>query len=105
MMARHVSSPVMLSTNGFIYFKEYEDEEQSLIYPYERLVEMVNSSVTVLDGMMAEIAHLYSLEKKITAATKSTVDFKWIWSSVCLLHHQEMVDVVMRIVARISIPW
>ena len=43
----------MLS-NAFIYFKEYQDNEQSLTYPSERLVESVSASVTVLDGMMAE---------------------------------------------------
>jgi hypothetical protein len=34
-----LTSPVMLSTNAFIYFKEYKDNEQSLTYPSERLVE------------------------------------------------------------------
>jgi hypothetical protein len=51
----------MLSTNAFIYFKEYKDNEQSLTYPSERLVETVSASVTVLEGMMAEVAHTYSL--------------------------------------------
>jgi hypothetical protein len=38
-----LTSPVMLPTNAFIYFREYKNEEQSLTYPSERLVETVNS--------------------------------------------------------------
>jgi hypothetical protein len=38
-------------------FKEYKDNEQYLTYPSERLVETVSASVTVLEGMMAEVAH------------------------------------------------
>jgi hypothetical protein len=51
-----LTSPVM-STNAFVYFKKYKDNEQSLTYPSERLVETVSASVTVLEGMMAEVAH------------------------------------------------
>jgi len=29
----------------------------------------------VLEGMMAEVAHTYSVEEKITAAIKNTIDF------------------------------
>ena len=43
-----LTSPVMLSTNAFIYFKEYKDSEQSLTYPSERLVETVSASVTLV---------------------------------------------------------
>jgi len=100
-----LTSPVMMSTNAFIYFKEYKDNEQSLTYPSERLVETVSASVTLLEGMMAEVAHTYSVEEKITAAIKTTVDFRWIQSSGCLLHHQEIVDGIARSVTRISIPW
>ena len=94
----------MLSTNAFIYFKEYKHNEQSLTYPSERLVEMVSASVTVLDGMMAEVAHTYSVEEKITAAIMNTIYFGWIQSSRSL-HHQEIVDGIARSVTRISIPW
>jgi len=80
------------STNAFIYFKECNDNEQSLTYPSERLVETVSAPVTVLDGMMAEVSHTYSVEEKITAAIKNTVDFKWSQSSGCSLHHQQIVD-------------
>ena len=100
-----LTSPVMLPTNAFIYFKEYKDNEQSLTYPSERLVKTVSVSVTVLDGMMAEVVHTYSVEEKITAAIKNTVDFGWIQSSGCSLHHQEIVDVIARSVTGINIPW
>jgi len=73
-----LTSPVMMSTNAFIYFKEYGDDKQCPTYPSERLVETVSTSVTVLDGMMAEVAHTYSVEEKITPAIKNTVDFGWI---------------------------
>jgi len=55
--------------------------------------------------MMAAVAHTYSLEEKITAAIKNTVDFGWIQSSGCLLHHQEIVDGIAQSVTRISIFW
>ena len=56
MTARCVTSLVLVSTNAFIYFREDEEEEQSLTHP-ERVVQKVSSSVTVLDGMMADVAH------------------------------------------------
>jgi hypothetical protein len=95
----------MLSANAFIYFKEYKDDEQSLTYPFERLVETVSASVTVLEGMMAEVAHRYWVEEKITAAIKNTVDFGWIQSSGFSLHHQEIGDGIGQSISRISIPW
>jgi hypothetical protein len=55
--------------------------------------------------MMADIAHAHSVEEKITAAIENTVDFGWIRSSGCSLHHQEIVDGIARCVTRISIPW
>ena len=54
---------------------------------------------------MAEVAHTYSVEEKITAANKDTVDFGWIQSSGCSLHHQETVDGIAQGVTRISVPW
>jgi hypothetical protein len=65
----------MLSTNVFIYFKEYSDTEQSLTYPSEKMVETVGTSVTLLETMMAEVAHLNSVEQYITTAIKNSVDF------------------------------
>jgi hypothetical protein len=68
-----LTSPVMMSTNAFIYFEEYKDDEQSLTYPSERLVETVSASVAMLN-----VAHTHSVEEKITAAINNTVDFGWI---------------------------
>jgi hypothetical protein len=99
-----LTSPMLMSTSAFIYLKECKDNEQSLTYPSERLVETVSASVTVLEGMMAEVAHTYSVEEKITAAIKTTVNFGRIESSGCSLH-QEIVDGIARSVTRISIPW
>jgi len=100
-----LTSSVMLSTNAFIYFKEYKDDEQSLTYPSLRLVETVRASVTVLESMMAEVPNTYSVEEKIRAAIKNNVDFGWIQSSGCSLHHQEVDDGITQSVTRISIPW
>ena len=87
------------------YISKSRGDKQCLTYPSERLVETVSASVNVLDGMMAEVTHTYSVEEKITAAIKNTVDFGWIQSSGCSLHHQEIVDGIARSVTRISIPW
>ena len=54
---------------------------------------------------MVEVAHTYSIEDKIAAAIKNIVDFGWIQTSGCSLHHQEIVDGIARSVTRISIPW
>jgi hypothetical protein len=93
-----------MSTNAFIYFREYKEKEQSLTHPSERLVQSVSSSITLLDGMMAQITDSDSLEEKITAAFKGTFDFEWIRSPGFLLHHQEIVDGFVRSVTRISVP-
>jgi len=66
-----LTSPVMLSTNAFIYFEEYKDDEQSLTYASKRLVETVNASVTVLDGMMAEVVHTHSVEEKLQLQSRT----------------------------------
>jgi hypothetical protein len=54
--------------------------------------------------MVAEVAHTDSVEEKITAEIKKTVDFGWIESSSCSLHHQEIADGIVQSVTRISIP-
>jgi hypothetical protein len=48
--------------------------------------------------MMAEIAQTHSVEEKIITAINNTIDFGWIWSSGCLLHHQEIVDGISSLV-------
>jgi hypothetical protein len=50
--------------------------------------------------MMAEIAQTHSVEEKILTSIKNTVDFGWIWSSGCLLHHQEIVDGIISLVVQ-----
>jgi hypothetical protein len=86
-----------MSTNAFIYFKEYKNEEQSLTYPSERLVQTVSYSVTVLENTMAGDDDTDSVEEKITAVIKNTFDFGWIRSSGCLLHHREIVDGIAKV--------
>jgi hypothetical protein len=70
-----------LENNVFIYFKEYEDDRQSLTYPSEKLVETVGASISVLESVMTEAAHMGSVEEKVTVAIKETIDFEWIGSS------------------------
>jgi hypothetical protein len=54
---------------------------------------------------MTEVAHLSSVEQRVTAAIKNSVDFDWIRSTGCSLHHQQIVDGIVRGITRISIPW
>jgi hypothetical protein len=93
----------MLSTNAVIYIKVYKDDEPSLTYHSERLVETVSASVSVLDGMMVDVANTHSVEEKITAVIKNTIDFRWIGCSGCSLHHKEIVDIIVRSVTRMCI--
>jgi len=67
-----LTSPVMMSTNAFIYFKEYRDDKQCLTYPSARLVETVSTSLTVLDGMMAKVAHTHiQLKRKLQLPSRT----------------------------------
>ena len=100
-----LTSPMLFPTNAFIYFKEYEEDKQSLTYPSEKLVETVGASISLLESMMAEDAHMGSVEEKMIVAIKETVDFGWIGSSGCSLHSQKIVDGIVRGVTRIAIPW
>jgi hypothetical protein len=68
---------MLLSTNVFIYFKEYSDTEQSLTYP--EMVETVGTTVTLVESMMAQVAHMNSVEQHITAAIKNSLDCEWMW--------------------------
>jgi hypothetical protein len=100
-----LTSPMMLVTNAFIYFKEYEEDKQCLTYPSEKLVETVSASITLLESKMAKVAHMGSVEEKMTIAMKETIDFGRIESSGCSLHCQKMVDGIVRGITRIAIPW
>jgi hypothetical protein len=86
-----LTSPMMLATNAFIYFKEYEEDNQCRTYPSEKLVETVSASITLLNSKMEKNAPMGSVEEKITLAMKETIDFGWIESSGCSLHCQKIV--------------
>ena len=96
-----LTSPMLLVTNTFIYFKEYEEDKQFLIYPSEKLVEAVGASVSPLE--IAKVAHMGSIEE-MTVAIKETVDFGWIGSG-CSMHSQIIVGGIERGVTRIAILW
>jgi hypothetical protein len=88
-----------------IYFKEHSDTEQSLTYPSEKLVETVGTAVTLMEYMMAEVAHFSSVEQHITAAIKNSIDFEWIRCTGCSLHHQGIVGDIVGCLMRFYIPW
>jgi hypothetical protein len=75
-----LTSKVLLSTNVFNYFKEYSDTKQSLTCPSEKLVETVGTTVTLMESMMAEVAHLSSVQHHIPAAIKNSTDFEWMFA-------------------------
>jgi hypothetical protein len=61
----HIPSDAVIQCLHTVYFKEYKDDEQSLTYPSDRLVETVISSVTVFDDKMADVAYTHSVKEKI----------------------------------------
>jgi hypothetical protein len=69
------------------------------------LVGIVGTAVTVLEGMMLEVAHLDTVESHITDAIKNSVNFEWIRLIGCSLHYQRTEDEIVRGVTRISISW
>jgi hypothetical protein len=100
-----LTSPMLLATNAFIYFKECKEDKQLLTYHSEKLVETVGASISLLESKMAKVPHMGSVEEKMTVATKETVAFGWIGSSGCSLHSQKIVDGIVRGITRIAIPW
>ena len=46
-----------------------------------------------------------SVEEKMRVAIKKTIDFGWTGSSGCSLHNQKIVDVIVRRITGIAIPW
>jgi hypothetical protein len=95
---------MLLSTNVIRYSKEYSDTVHCLTYPSEKLVETVGTSVTLMESVMVEVAHLNSAEQNIAAAIKNSIDFEWIRGTGCSLH-QQIVDGIVRGLKRIYIPW
>jgi hypothetical protein len=49
--------------------------QKSLTYPSEKLMDTVGTAVTLMECMMAEVAHLNLVEQHITAAIKNSIDF------------------------------
>ena len=97
--------PMLLATNNFIYFIEYEEDRQFLTYPAKKLVETVSASISLLESNMEKVAHLGSVEEMMRVTSKETFNFGWIGSSGCSLHSQKIVDSIVRGVTRIAIPW
>ena len=58
----YLTSPMLLATNAFIYFKEYEEDKQLLTYHSEKLVETVGASISLLESKMAKVPHMGSVE-------------------------------------------
>jgi hypothetical protein len=56
------TSEVLLSADVLIYFKECSDAEQSLTCPSEMLMQTVSTAVTLMECMMAEVAHVRSVK-------------------------------------------
>jgi hypothetical protein len=56
-----LTSPMLLATNAFIYFKEYKEDKQFLTYPSKKLVETIGASVSLLVSKMAKVAHMGSV--------------------------------------------
>jgi hypothetical protein len=100
-----LTSPLLLAKNALIYFKEYEENRQSLTYPSEKLVETAGASISLLESKMAKVAHMGSVEEKMRVAIKETIDFGWIGSAGCSLHSQKIADGIVRCITRIAIPW
>jgi hypothetical protein len=80
---------MLLATNDFIYFKENGEDKEFLTYPSEKLVETVSASISLLDSKMAKVAHMGSVEEKMTVAIRETFNFGWTGSSGCSLHSQK----------------
>ena len=59
-----LTSPMLLGTNAFIYFKKYEEDKQLLTYPSEKLVETVGASISLLESEMAKVAHMGQLKRR-----------------------------------------
>ena len=86
-------------------FQEYGEDKQFLTYPSEKLVDTVGSSIYLLESKMAKVAHMGSVEERMTVAIKEILDFEWTGSSGCSLHSQKIVDCIVRGITRIAIRW
>jgi hypothetical protein len=93
MVSAVMSKRDALHMKCFQYFKEYSVTEQSLSYPSEKFKETVGSA---MESMVAEVAHLNSVEQHITAAIKNSTDFEWIRCTDCSLYHQQIIHGIVR---------
>jgi hypothetical protein len=100
-----LTSLVLLAPIAFIYFKEYEEDKEYLPYSSKKLGETVNAAISTLEPKLAKVAHMGSVEEKMTVAIKETIDFEWIRSSGCTLHGHIIVNVVVRGITKTTIPW
>jgi hypothetical protein len=60
-----------------------------------KLVESVSIAVTVLEGVMSEVAHLQTVKVRIADAIKKSVNFNWIRLTACSLHYQRIEDEIV----------
>jgi hypothetical protein len=95
---------MLLSTSAVKYSKEYSDTVHCLTYPSEKLMESVGTSVTLMESVMVEMAHLNSAEQNMAAAIKNSIDFELIRGTGCSLHQRIVVGIV-RGLKRIYNPW
>jgi hypothetical protein len=59
---RCLISAVTLSLSIYTVFMGHSSTVQSLTYPTEKLVETIFNAVTVLENVIAKVAHLESVE-------------------------------------------
>ena len=83
----------------FISFKECSSTVQYSLLS-EKLVETVGTAVTVLEGMILEVAHFDMVESCITGAIKESVNCDRIRLTGCPLHHQRIEDKIVRSVIK-----
>jgi len=98
-------SEIPSTTNVYIGFKECSSTVHSVTYPTEKLVETVGTAVTILEGMISEVAQLDTVKSSITSVIKESFSFDWIRLTGCPLNRQRTEDEIVRSVTKISIPW
>jgi hypothetical protein len=96
---------MLLSATVFIYFKEYNDKEQSFTYTSEKLVETIGTAVNLMECMMAEVAHFNLVEQHTADDIKNSIDFERIRNTGGSIHHQRIVNGIMTGFTRIYISW
>lgn len=98
-------SEIPSTTNVFLGFKQCSSTVHSVTYPTEKLVETVGIAVTILEGMISEVAHLHTVKCCITGAIKESVSFDCVRLTGSPVQHQRIEEEIVRSVTRISVPW